>query len=108
MAYKDKDRQREANAERQRRYKEKQKALLSEGVTVTKCESNVGVTDISAVKALHQLIRKRNDSTKQGSTRAFIEGRDKRPETGKRGKDSKSQSYNPMMVGYVPPQERGR
>ena len=99
--YKDKDRQREANAERQRRYKEKQKALLNEGVTVTKCESNVGVTDISAVSTIVS-----PEHTAQGNirvskpgdgdyvpqcetTRAFIEGRDKRPETGKRGKDIK-------------------
>ena len=52
MAYKNKDKQREAGRARARRYREnRQKALLSEGVTDTKCESNVGVTDIGVVEA---------------------------------------------------------
>ena len=48
--YKDKDKQREAGKKRSRRYREainKAKGVTSEGVTVTKAESNV-------VKALHQ------------------------------------------------------
>jgi hypothetical protein len=83
--YKDKDKQREANRERQRRYKEKQKALLSEGVTD---------------KALP-------DGTMDIETLAMMDAGcgDKLSHGLKRGKDIKPQSYNPMMVGYVPPRE---
>jgi len=102
MAYKDKDRQREANAERQRRYKAKHKALpkgvTSEGVTIGALPNET--TDISAVKALHRLIGP--ERTAQGNiwlskpgdddyvpmcrtTKAFVDGKDKRPCIAKRG-----------------------
>lgn len=104
IMYKDKDKQREAqrNWVRQKRAV---KGSTEQGSTVTKADSHVDASDIGMVKALHQAILKperiAQDNirvSKPGdpdyepqceTTRAFIEGRPKRPETGKRGKDIK-------------------
>ena len=108
--YRDKDKQREANRKAQAKFKAKgitkqgitsegitDKVLLNkgvtQGVTITKADSHVDVSDISVVKALHQTLRR--ERTAQGNirvskpgdadyvpqcetTRAFVENRPKR------------------------------
>jgi len=72
--YKDKDKQREANRERQRRYKDKHKPIPE-------------VTPLGNVR-----VSKPGDADyvpQSETTRAFVEGRPKRPSTAKRGKDIK-------------------
>ena len=88
--YKDPDKQREANAERQRRYKAKHKGVTSEGVTVINERSN--------------------EPSKVTPKRGYIGAVPEVPglttlAKPKSSKDIKTQSYNPMMVGYVPPQD---
>ncbi len=75
--YMDKEKQREAGKERIRRYRDKQKGVTSEGVTgqgvtLTKADSNVDVSDISMVKALHQAIKP--ERTAQGNIRVSKPG----------------------------------
>ena len=115
--YKDKDRQREADKERQRRYRESHPISgKRRDKGVTESGRDKGVTDklvdamitgdvALADKCADEILGK-PERTAQGNirvskpgdddyvpqcetTRAFIDGRDKRPETGKRGKDIK-------------------
>ena len=92
--YKDKDKQRSAAAERQRRYRENRKALLK-GVT------SEGVTD----KALHSITVSQESMVIPDDTPFTlpVDVRLRCTETNE--KIIKSQSYNPMMIGYVPPKE---
>ena len=104
--YKDKDRQREANRQAQAKFKAEG---ITEGIT------NQGITDEGITdeglefiaKVAGEAERAKPELTAQGNirvskpgdddyvpqcetTRAFIDGRDKRPETAKRGKDIKT------------------
>lgn len=74
MAYKDKDRQREAGKERQRRYRDKHKPIPE-------------ITPLGNVR-----VSKPGDADyvpQCETTKAFVDGRDKRPSTAKRGLDIK-------------------
>lgn len=63
MAYKDKDKQREADRERQRRRRDKIKAKgvtdkgVTQGVTLTKCESHVDASYLGMIKAIHAKVK---------------------------------------------------
>ena len=65
--YKDKEKQREAQRDwvRQKRAaKGSTEQGSTQGVTITKADSHVGASDISAVKAIHRLIPKRGKDIK--------------------------------------------
>ena len=106
--YKDKNKQREANKERQRRYKDRQKALPEQGVTSQKALLSEGVTREALPEDIHPDLPAcvKPERTALGNirvskpgdddyvpmcetTRAFIDNRDKRPSTAKRGLDIK-------------------
>ena len=109
--YKDKDKQRESGRERVRRYRDKQKGVTSEGVT---CKA-LPIDKTPYAELIGDKICVIPERTAQGNirvskpgdpdyvpqcetTRAFIEGRPKRPETGKRGKDIKCFADLPLDV----------
>ncbi len=95
--YKDKDKQREVNRERQRRYRRDKKDVTNQGVTVTPDERKqiekdmvgIGLKPVSELPERTALPGDADYVPQCETTRAFIEGRAKRPETGKRGKDIK-------------------
>ena len=112
MAYKDKDRQREANKQASQRRRDKVKGM-TQGMTVKDEPSNVIPSgfvipvDVKLANLNGEPIITKPELTAQGNirvskpgdddyvpqcetTKAFIDGRDKRPEPGKRGKDIKT------------------
>ncbi len=89
--YKDKDRQREANREASQRRRDKgmTKGMTNQGVTVTGSDTRV-IPERTAQGNIRVSKPGDDDYVPQcETTRAFIEDRPKRPETGKRGKDIK-------------------
>ena len=97
MAYKDKDKQREANREQMKRARAKgnTKPTNSQGNTEYPRVTDQDFTRLMAADVGAPIVRVSkpgdDDYVPQcETTRAFIEGRDKRPETGKRGKDIKT------------------
>ena len=114
MAYKDKDKQKEVQRDWVRQ-KRAGKGSTKQGSTITGADNHIDASDINVVKALHQITTK-PERTAQGNirvskpgdanyffpqcetTRAFVEGRDKRPSTAKRGFDIKCFGDLPLDV----------
>ena len=87
--YKDKEKQREANRVAQARFKAKG---ITEGIT------NQGITQTSPV--IPDIIA---DVSEHGGSYSFTTVKGKAQDVHKT--EPKPQSYNPMMVGYVPPKD---
>ena len=96
MTYKDPDKQREANAEQMRRARAKGNTKPTSNQSNTESQR---VTDQDFTRLMagagqgHVKVSKPGDDDYVPmceTTMAFIDGRDKRPETGKRGKDIKT------------------
>ena len=133
--YKDKDKQRAAAAERQRRYRDRQKALLSEGVTdkalhsITVSQESMVIPDdtpftlpvdvrLRCTETNEKIIKHRAKGiTKvlhnEGITERVLQANNTalrgcvtlQANSGVAAASPKPQSYNPMMVGYVPPKD---
>ena len=107
--YKDKDKQREANRKAQAKFKAKgiTQALvkgITEGIELQK---TMGITEGISEKVLSDAelkahFAKPNINAGEISENSSMNDEPTKP---RRGKDIKPQSYNPMMVGYIPPKE---
>jgi len=90
MAYKDKDKQNAAAKERMRRYRAQLKGVTykPKGVTNVTPEEKPVTPDVTPCNTIRSRV----------TERLYQRNRQSKP---------KPQSYNPMMVGYVPPKPEG-